>query len=176
MDFNTAILHQTSSGVELFLDNDYAGTFHPAMFRKAKPGKGDFILNLPFATRHGLDSFRQSFPAPSGVKTVAMNLRRFLLDNFRITVRKIESGYALRSERSSGHGSACRLKHGSDPDDRFDAEQLRQGIEVEMEHTKDKSITKQIAKAHLSEFPDYYIKLKKMEERMKSERTRRKIR
>jgi hypothetical protein len=56
-----------------------------------------------------------------------------------------------------------KLKHGDDPDDKFDADQLKMGIEVETEHTNDKSLAKQIAKAHLAEDPKYYTKLKKME-------------
>jgi hypothetical protein len=49
------------------------------------------------------------------------------------------------------------------PDSDFDIEQLRNGIKVEMEHTKDPKIAKEIAKDHLSEDPNYYKKLKKIE-------------
>jgi hypothetical protein len=56
-----------------------------------------------------------------------------------------------------------KLKHGSDPDTKFDKSQLSMGIRVETEHTNDKGIAKQIAKAHLSEDPRYYTKLKKVE-------------
>lgn len=49
------------------------------------------------------------------------------------------------------------------PDSDFDAEQLKSGIKVEMEHTKDPDIAKEIAKDHLSEDPNYYKKLKKIE-------------
>lgn len=49
------------------------------------------------------------------------------------------------------------------PDDNFDAEQLKMGIEVEMEHTDDPKMAKEIAKDHLKEDPKYYTKLKKME-------------
>jgi hypothetical protein len=49
------------------------------------------------------------------------------------------------------------------PDSDFDAEQLKIGIKVEMEHTKDPDIAKEIAKDHLSEDPNYYKKLKKIE-------------
>jgi hypothetical protein len=38
------------------------------------------------------------------------------------------------------------------------------GKEVEMEHTDDVQIAQQIALDHLYEMPDYYSKLKKMEE------------
>jgi hypothetical protein len=57
---------------------------------------------------------------------------------------------------------------------KFDVEQFRMGIDVELEHgsrdprtnvTNDDSImTGKIALAHLNEFPDYYTKLEKMEE------------
>jgi len=60
-----------------------------------------------------------------------------------------------------------RLKKGDIPDAAFDAKQLRMGVKVEMEHTNDPAISKQIAKAHLVEFPDYYTRLKLMEEEAK---------
>ena len=41
--------------------------------------------------------------------------------------------------------------------------QLQRGIEVEMEHTKSKSIAKEIAMDHIFENPEYYVKLKKIE-------------
>ncbi len=55
----------------------------------------------------------------------------------------------------------------------FDAEQLRRGMEVELEHGRrdpltdvtddDPLITVRIAWAHLKEFPDYYDRLARME-------------
>ena len=49
------------------------------------------------------------------------------------------------------------------PDSDFDPKQLEIGIKHEMEHTKDRGIAKEIAKDHLSEDPNYYKKLKKIE-------------
>lgn len=49
------------------------------------------------------------------------------------------------------------------PDSDFDEEQLQNGIKIEMEHTKNHKIAKEIAKDHLSEDPNYYKKLKKIE-------------
>ena len=56
---------------------------------------------------------------------------------------------------------------------RFDAEQFRMGLEVELEHgSRDpetnvsgdhEMTTGKIARAHLNEFPDYYTRLAKME-------------
>ncbi len=57
---------------------------------------------------------------------------------------------------------------------KFDIEQFRMGLEVELEHgtidpvtnitNDDLTMTAKIALAHLKEIPDYYTRLKKMEE------------
>ena len=57
--------------------------------------------------------------------------------------------------------------------DKFDADQLRRGMDVELEHGTRDSLTNvtnddplmigKIALAHLNEFPDYYDRLEKME-------------
>lgn len=56
---------------------------------------------------------------------------------------------------------------------RFDVEQFRMGLGVELEHGRrdpatnvsddDEITTGKIARAHLNEFPDYYTRLAKME-------------
>jgi DNA-directed RNA polymerase alpha subunit len=55
----------------------------------------------------------------------------------------------------------------------FDVEQLRMGMDVELEHgthdletnvtDNDVTVTAKIARAHLNEFPDYYSRLAVME-------------
>ena len=57
--------------------------------------------------------------------------------------------------------------------DKFSVEDFRYGLDVELEHGKedprtnvtnsDPMITGKIAWAHLNEYPDYYVRLKKME-------------
>lgn len=47
-------------------------------------------------------------------------------------------------------------------------DQLKMGIDVEMEHTDDPEVAFEIAMDHLSEMPDYYSKLSTIEERFKS--------
>ena len=42
--------------------------------------------------------------------------------------------------------------------------ELQKGIQIELEHTNDISIAREIAKDHLMEMPDYYTKLKTIEE------------
>ena len=43
--------------------------------------------------------------------------------------------------------------------------QIEMGIKVEMEHTDDKEKATEIATDHISEFPDYYDRLSKMEKK-----------
>jgi hypothetical protein len=43
--------------------------------------------------------------------------------------------------------------------------QIRKGIKVEMEHTKDREKAREIATDHVSEFADYYDRIKKMEDK-----------
>ena len=61
---------------------------------------------------------------------------------------------------------------------KFDIEQYRMGLDVELEHglidphtnvtNDDPIMTGKIALAHLNEFPDYYTRLEKMKEETKS--------
>lgn len=56
---------------------------------------------------------------------------------------------------------------------RFDVDQFRMGLDVELEHGRrdsatnvsddDETTTGKIARAHLNEFPDYYTRLAEME-------------
>ncbi len=59
-------------------------------------------------------------------------------------------------------------KHKDVPDDKFDPKELAMGIDVEKEHTDNPAIAKEIAKDHLAEIPDYYTRLKKMEDEGKA--------
>jgi len=53
----------------------------------------------------------------------------------------------------------------------FDKEQIKMGLKIEMEHTDNPMIAIEIAMDHLSEFPDYYTRLDKMEKEAKSEKS-----
>ena len=67
---------------------------------------------------------------------------------------------------------------------KFDVEQFRMGMDVELEHglqdsntnvtNDDLLMTGKIALAHLNEFPDYYTRLEKMEEEAEEFHKRRK--
>jgi len=56
------------------------------------------------------------------------------------------------------------LAEGKKPSD-FDAKQITLGIKVEMEHTEDRAIAKEIAMDHLMEDPKYYTHLIQMEKK-----------
>ena len=53
------------------------------------------------------------------------------------------------------------------PDRSFPSSQLRRGVKVEMEHTNNPRVAKEIAKDHLTEIRDYYTRLAMMERRAK---------
>lgn len=61
-------------------------------------------------------------------------------------------------------------KHQDSPDSNYDSKELAMGIEVEKEHVDDPMLTKEIAKDHLAEIPDYYTRLKKMEDEAKTKK------
>ncbi|MFA4833775.1 MAG: DUF5661 family protein [Patescibacteria group bacterium] len=72
------------------------------------------------------------------------------------------------NEEAKNIGEALGIKW-----DKFDVEQFRAGLDVELEHglvsqhtnvtNSDSLITGKIALAHLNEFPDYYTRLEKLE-------------
>jgi len=57
------------------------------------------------------------------------------------------------------------LAAGKNPKD-FDPKQIAKGIKVEVEHTKDKDLAREIAMDHLTENPKYYDYLDAMEKKM----------
>lgn len=60
-------------------------------------------------------------------------------------------------------GAGESVKKGFTEDD-ADPKELAVGIKIEMEHTTNVLVSKKIALDHLSEIPDYYTRLVKMEE------------
>lgn len=78
-----------------------------------------------------------------------------------------KKSFSLEDARSVGEQLGVKWE-------KFDVEQFRMGMDVELEHglrdsftnvtNDDLLVTGKIALAHLNEFPDYYTRLKKMEE------------
>ncbi len=71
----------------------------------------------------------------------------------------IRAGIAalMKAERIPGGLSSGK------PDSDFDPEALAEGIKVEMEHTADRAVAKEITKDHLTEDKEYYKKLRVIE-------------
>jgi hypothetical protein len=68
-----------------------------------------------------------------------------------------------------GHGFRGGRAAGRLPRD-FDAVQLERGTIVEMEHTTSRRVAQRIAMDHLTEHPDYYVELAKMEAMLRARR------
>lgn len=77
-----------------------------------------------------------------------------------VAIAYSKAGKSMKKKDQIKGGLADNEKSSS-----FDPEQLDAGIRVELEHTTDKSIAKEIAMDHLSEDPDYYKKLKTIEKK-----------
>lgn len=52
----------------------------------------------------------------------------------------------------------------------YNKTQLRIGTKVELEHTNSKKTAKRITKHHLDEHPNYYIELRKMENKLEKDK------
>lgn len=73
---------------------------------------------------------------------------------------------AVRGLLRSGRTARERIPGGKARDldpSAFDRDELERGVEVELEHTPDPAIAREIAMDHLTEFPDYYTRLDRME-------------
>lgn len=77
-------------------------------------------------------------------------------EEFNIEVYKLLSALINSNDTLIG-------KHRDVSDDNFDPKELKMGIEIEMEHTDNPAIAKEVAKDHLSEIKNYYTLLKEME-------------
>ena len=92
-----------------------------------------------------------------------------LADEMGINAHKFEEyiytimGSMMKEDKVKG-GMADKKK----PED-FDQKELKMGIKIEMEHTDDAELAKEIAMDHLTEFPDYYSRLEKMEKEAEDE-------
>jgi uncharacterized protein DUF5661 len=82
----------------------------------------------------------------------------------------MEERISFSADRARAIGEAIGINWSTS---RFDVEQFRMGLDVELEHGRqdpatnvsddDETTTGKIARAHLNEFPDYYTRLAQME-------------
>jgi hypothetical protein len=82
-----------------------------------------------------------------------------VMDNKYAVVPAYEGIETSTSPRLS-QSDVAKLVSKADPKVDFDPEQLRMGVEVELEHTSDPLIAEKIARDHLRENPKYYSFLK----------------
>lgn len=76
--------------------------------------------------------------------------------------------YGVRKDKKVKVSMRGGLAEGHSEDE-FDPEQIKMGMGVEKEHTDDPELAKEIVMDHLVEIPDYYTRLKKMEDEAKKE-------
>ena len=102
-----------------------------------------------------LELFSKSAPDDDAVHAFA---KEYDLDPHELEgeIYKLLHSFAQTVQKSIG-------KNNDTSDDSFDSKELEMGLEVEMEHTDNVFLAKLIVKDHLSELPDYYTRLKKME-------------
>ena len=103
---------------------------------------------------------RDLFNVKSDIEAVEAKVKE-IRDRVGLDQLKKESSYA--DDKIKGG-----LADGKNDKD-FDPKQIEKGIKVEMEHTDDKELAKEIAKDHLMENSKYYDHLEKMEEKMDKE-------
>lgn len=82
---------------------------------------------------------------------------------FKKKIKTLESADIIRGGKSSGKTVSDIAKHHKVDVSKI-MDELKRGIKIEMEHTTDKNIAREIALDHLFEDPKYYTKLKSVEE------------
>ena len=85
------------------------------------------------------------------------------LDMVKQAMRPGEGPTSTMTDRMNRFLTEGRAAHENFTQHDADPEQLRRGIDVESEHTKDPEVAKKIALDHLAEFKNYYSLLDAME-------------
>lgn len=139
-------------------------------------------VNLAVSNRHPLDILRTlaheltharqdelaTMPVDAGVtgspyedeaNAMAGRIMRHWVDNYPEFFKSIELSEQLDKPTPSARDIIA--KHKMSEDDLV--RQLKMGIAVELEHTRDPKTAMEIALDHINEFPDYYDRLKKAE-------------
>jgi len=109
-----------------------------------------------------LVSFLQKNPNPDDSKVHSWAEEKDL------EVKDVEAAiYRLATKFTEILSGGRSVEKGLTEDD-VDPKQLKMGIKVELEHTKDRGVAKKIALDHLAEFPNYYTALVEMEKSLES--------
>ena len=115
----------------------------------------DTVLNYFADTSVSFNDLIQTITANYGTDAQSANaIARMIMQT---VPEMIHVKYAAKDILPGGKGD-------NKPDSAFNPEQLAEGVKVESEHTPNPQIEKEIAKDHLTEIPDYYTRLNKMEQ------------
>jgi len=129
----------------------------------AKPLKDAANTDMTLFAQYLLNIAEQAMD-PASLKATIETYTKDLVDIARLFAKE---NHALNEEKIKG-GKADNLSI-DDIAKKFDInpskirKELVMGVEVELEHTDSRTTAKEIAMDHLSEIPDYYTRLKKME-------------
>ena len=164
------------------LKKNGGGTFEyyiaPYSFRN-KPG-GEVLFAYDFVDGHIKSFFKERVTGvhvtgnrfvPKWDVEVGSEKSLSVYESFRVLgeIAKEKSGKTRTLEDFMNEGLSSDRKV---TPDKVDPEQLRMGIEVEFEHTKDPELARKIALDHLAEFPFYYTALADMERRLKGQKAK----
>ena len=135
--------------------------YNQSRIKKFAPQGADMELLGAYAHRRGI---KGTYDALQNGGLEAIHKDPYV-SKFKQLRNKIKSmGKSLESDVIPGGLSDKK----SDKD--FDPKLVREGVKVELEHTQDPRIAKEIAMDHLVESPSYYKMLRKLESMMKAER------
>ena len=87
------------------------------------------------------------------VSLVLMDLNKYSIKQTAIKHQVSESSIVKWKKQFNFKKGLRTIKQ---PDSYFNKEELKKGIKIEMEHTENENIAKNIAKHHLLENPKYY--------------------
>jgi hypothetical protein len=120
----------------------------------------------------------QKIILPIGVGITAAYVGKALRDDFRHKrMRDMNTFKPVKMKKNAADRSHDRelsvfvraILGDKRPDSKYNPVELKMGIKVEHEHTKSSFVAKKIAKDHLDEIPDYYTRLKFLEELAKKQ-------
>lgn len=120
------------------------------------------LLKMSDVSKKEVEHFFQENPNPEDEQVHAW------ADKKKENKHEVEDkAYELATETAKKDSKGDKLEggkaDGKSPGD-FDATQMAMGKKVEREHTNDPALAEEISSDHLSELPDYYSRLKKMED------------
>ena len=127
-------------------------------------------LHVPFGDNVLLDNILKDKPMKKHVRRFWEGAKRVGKEGFlEVKDKALQEAPQQLVQRKANEKRAAEVVDGGKADgmsdDRFTDKQLRMGVTIEREHTKDPRLAKEIAKDHLVEDKNYYTHLKTMEDK-----------